>query len=47
MLIIDELRNLLAATAQRQRETLNLFRFLGTLITPTVRQSGCHGRSRT
>lgn len=29
MLIIDELHNLLAATAQRQREMLNLLRFLG------------------
>jgi hypothetical protein len=29
MLLIDELHNLLAATAQRQRELLNLMRFLG------------------
>ena len=32
MLIIDELHNLLAATAQRQREMLNLLRFLGNAL---------------
>ena len=32
MLIIDELHNLLAATSQRQREMLNLLRFLGNAL---------------